>query len=234
MRRPNTTSDTWLARSSNHYNVNDFFRPATEGFYGMPILPRCDLVPANLYPYDKRKHFQPDGTTQAYHFFMDDAFFEQLWLRPLATLPPLLKAGATITPDFSLYTDWEMAIQIMQTYKTRWLGALWVSQGLQVIPSVSWSTRSSFEFAFDGLPSGGTFAIATMELAEPEAKQPFQEGLEAFLSRCSPDNLLVYGKGLKAIIEPTCAKYGCQVIRFASRFDELRAKGKIGNPPKAT
>jgi hypothetical protein len=67
---------------------------------------------------------------------------------------------------------------------------------MQVIPSVNWSTEESYDFCFEGLPSGGTLAITTMEISSKDklGRQLFLAGFEEMLQRCEPDLLLVYGK----------------------------------------
>ncbi len=229
MRRACVRSVSWQQRHrDNHYTVNDFFRPQVTGKYDIPVLERCDHVPIiDLYPYDKLKHYPKDAVPGQYalHLFMGDEMFQKAWLSPSLTLPPVQRVGLAITPDFSLYSDWTYSVQLWQTYRTRWLGAYWASEGVQVIPSVSWSDERSFDFCFDGLPEGGTFAIATMELAEAEAVPLFKAGLIEFILRCQPTTLLVYGKGFKGFIEDAVDKYsGGEVRRYLSRMDHLKKK----------
>jgi hypothetical protein len=227
MRRPCLQSRSYLERSQNHYTINDFFRPEVTGGWDIPVMQRCDMIPRiDLYPYDKKKQYPSNAVFGQYalHFFMDDAIFQKLWLQPQRTLAPIQRIGLAITPDFSLYRDWSLAVQIWQTYRTRWLGAYWAANNVEVIPSVSWSDERSFDFCFDGLPVGGTFAIATMEVAEPEAKPFFADGFNEFLRRCNPDTLLVYGQLFKDIIEPGCKKYDCEVRRYKSRIHAIKWK----------
>jgi hypothetical protein len=51
------------------------------------------------------------------HFFLDDARFEGVWHRPHAALPGLARFGAALTPDFSLYAGWPLALQLWNTYR---------------------------------------------------------------------------------------------------------------------
>lgn len=227
MRRPCLQSRSFWERSQNHYIINDFFRPKVTGEWDMPVLAQCLSVPKiDMYPYDKKKQYSANAVFGDYalHFFMEDAIFQKIWLQPKRTLEPIRRIGLAITPDFSLYSDWSLSTQIWQTYRTRWVGAYWAANQVEVIPSVSWSDERSFEFCFDGLPVGGTFAIATMEVAEPEAKPLFAAGFKEFLRRCNPDVVLVYGQLFKDIIEPNCDDYNCEVRRYKSRIHALKHK----------
>ena len=53
------------------------------------------------------------------------------------------------TPDFSMYTDFPLALQINSHYRKHWLGAYWQSKGITVIPTIFWSDERSFEWCFD-------------------------------------------------------------------------------------
>ena len=188
----------------------------------MPILKPVDAIPDNLFPFDERNKYKPgDG---AIHFYCEDCEFENVWLK--ANRHPhmpavVLKAGATLTPDFSLYTDFPLATQIWNVYRARLLGALWQQQGITVIPSVSWGLPESFEFCFDGLPSHGTLAIATTCVRTPQEQSYFLQGFRELLSRCQPETVLVYGRGLKGQLEQLA-----NVRRYDSRLTQLYAQRK--------
>jgi hypothetical protein len=56
-----------------------------------------------------------------------------------------------LTPDFSTYADMDLWRQLESVAKNRWVSAYWQSNGLTVVPTISWSTPRSFEFCFDGV-----------------------------------------------------------------------------------
>ena len=224
-------SDRWRNRvEKNRYNINDFFQPdLREGRYGMPKLAPTDFVPENLFPYDeKSKYKKPENGT--IHFFIDDMEFENVWLRAprYPHVPAVIqKAGSAITPDFSLYSDWPLAVQVWQTYRTRLLGCLWQSQGIQVIPSVSWSTKISYSFCFDGIPEDSVVAIAVMELGSASAKKLFVQGFHEMMKRCRPTTVLVYGEGLRLIVSELAERYDTVVFkRYPSRRTTVKINEK--------
>ena len=61
------------------------------------------------------------------HFFLHDYQFERVWNQPKKYINKLLHYKAVLTPDFSLFTDYPVAVQIWNTYRNRWLGAYWQS-----------------------------------------------------------------------------------------------------------
>ena len=86
------------------------------------------------------------------HFYLDDYQFERVWASPTRYVKLLRQYSCVLSPDFSLYTDMPMAMQIWNTYRSRLLGQYWQDNGINVIPTVSWSDERSYSFCFDGLP----------------------------------------------------------------------------------
>ena len=130
-------------------------------------------APAWLVPFRTRVRDEDAARQGGVHFFLDDYQFEAVWSRPVKSLSYLKHYGAVLTPDFSLFRDWPLAVQLWNTYRNRWLGAWWQAQGLQVIPTVSWSTPQSYEFCFAGL------AQAQVQVHGLEATDPFGDKVEA-------------------------------------------------------
>jgi hypothetical protein len=101
-----------------------------------------------------------------------------------------------LTPDFSVYVGWPPALTIFQAYRNRWLGALWQSWGLEVIPTVTWADHRSYEVCFEGVPRGGLVAVSTVGIhnAEPSARTLFCEGYREMVRWVCPLKVLVYGE----------------------------------------
>jgi len=78
------------------------------------------------------------------HFFVDDYRFEGIYTHPERTLAKYAQYAFLLTPDFSTYADMDLWRQIESVAKNRWVGAYWQSNGLTVIPTISWSTPRSF------------------------------------------------------------------------------------------
>lgn len=67
------------------------------------------------------------------HFFLDDYRFESVWTKPDTALNRLHGFYGALTPDFSLYADWPLAVQQWNHYRRQWLGRYWQEHGLRVI-----------------------------------------------------------------------------------------------------
>lgn len=169
-------------------DVNSFWYPQVTA-NGMPIVRGYD----GDLPDDWRffPHAGPDVGT---HFFLQDERFERVWRRPLEYGRRLLASDAktVLSPDFSCWREMPLPVQHFQTYRNRWVGALWEAMGLAVVPTVGWSSRFD-SFFFDGLPQYSTLAIGTIGLTDAEGRAHFRHGVEEMDAALKPRRLLVYG-----------------------------------------
>lgn len=152
-------------------------------------LNKIETIPFNYVKTTK------DLSNKLVHFFIDDYQFERLWNNPEKYINMLKKAKYVLTPDFSLYNDMDLAIQLYNTYKNRWVGAYLQSEGIKVIPTVSWSTEESYDFCFKGIEEGNVVAIATYGIKQSEeTKKLFYKGYKEMKRRVKPSVILCYGE----------------------------------------
>lgn len=121
---------------------------ASSNPWGFPdLLPQDFSLP---HPLPMRSYRERDDSGQRHaaalcHFFLDDYRFESVWTKPDTALNRLHGFYGALTPDFSLYADWPLAVQQWNHYRRQWLGRYWQRHGLRVIPTVNWSTPESFD-----------------------------------------------------------------------------------------
>ena len=148
------------------------------------------------------------------HFFLHDYRFECVYDNPEILFEKLKQYECLLTPDFSLYQDMPIALQIYSVFKNRWCGAYWQSMGKNVIPTVSWSNEQSFEFCFDGIEEGSLVAVSTH--GNRYAKEDFLCGYNKLLQKIKPCGIICYGtpfpemKG-NIIAIPYNHREGCEV-----------------------
>lgn len=206
--------------------------------YGIPMLKRQEIeLPKFVVPYGTEvRRGLASARGGCCHFFLDDYRFESLWNQPVKTLNPIKVQGLVLTPDYSLFKDYPKALQIFNVYRNRWLGRFWQEQGVQVIPTVAWSDRSSYDFCFEGIPyNADIVAVSTVGIIrDPESRRLFLEGFDEMISRISPNKVMIYGNTfpeLNELIE-SYIEDGQEIsIKFYSSYWNAK-KGKKENETK--
>ncbi len=126
-------------------------------------------------------------------FFQDDHKFESVWTQPRKHLDKLKGYGAVLSPDFSMFTDFPKAVQIMQMYKRHWVARFWQEHGVTVIPTICWSTPDNYDWCFDAEPHNSIVAVSDIGCTRnPVAKELFDSGYKEMLKRLNPSKILFF------------------------------------------
>lgn len=126
---------------------------------------------------------------------MNDGEFECLWRNPERYVERLKKFKGILTPDFSLYTDMPLAMQIWNVYRSRIMGVIFEEKGIKVIPTISWSDSRSFDFAFDGIPKHSVVSVSSVGIWKNKSFYDlFLQGLSVMLQELQPACIVFYGK----------------------------------------
>ena len=133
------------------------------GAYDTPIIQpeHIDVRHLEWIPFNFAKTCT-DCATKGVHFFVDDYQFQRVWNQPDKYIPLLRKFGAVCAPDFSMYTDMPLAMQIYNHYRKHWLAAYWQQCGIHVVPTLCWSNEQSYDWCFDGEPQQSIVAISSV------------------------------------------------------------------------
>lgn len=183
------------------------------GEYGIPqIAPtqfeNCEFIGFNYISSCK----VPEE--KGVHFFLDDYQFNRVWSSPDRYIDMLARFKYVMSPDFSTYTDFPMAIQIYNHYRKHWLAAYWQEHGIQVIPTISWSTGESFVWSFDGEPIHSTVAVSSVGTQmNKESKKLFLRGYETMVKVLQPETIIFYGN-----VPGECSGNIVQIKAFQDRF----------------
>ena len=97
-------------KTDKAYNLDLINATSCQGKYDMPVLAPCEYIPKKLTGFNYAKSATDYKT--GLHFFIDDYQFERLWTRPLDYIELLKKFDCVLTPDFSLYLDMPLPMQI--------------------------------------------------------------------------------------------------------------------------
>ena len=198
----------------NYENVNKgcFL---TAGEYNIPILApveyrQCEWVGFNYASSVK------DRRGKGIHFFLEDYQFTRLWGNIDYYVPMLSSYDSIMTPDFSLYTDFPIALQIYNHYRKHWIGAYLQQMGCHVVPTICWSDRESFRWCFDGEPTQGVVAVSSVGTQNSKKRREmFLEGYIEMMDRLQPTHVIFYGT-----VPEECGGDIVRIKAFSERFHE--------------
>ena len=187
-------------RSSLQHNVfenQERMRFPSDNYYGFPTLSGSQTVGDKMLRFCDWKDIK-DPENYIAHFYYDDYKFISAWREPDKYIERLRKFKAVVAPDFSLYTDFPITLQILSCYRRQWCGAYWESMGIDVIPDVVWGEKKSFDFCFDGIPKHSTVAVSSVGVKRDkdwnnETSSLFLDGYNEMLKRLEPTAILYYG-----------------------------------------
>ena len=167
------------------------------GFYGIPEMSPTQTVGDKMLRFMDWKEIDNPQDYIA-HFYYDDYKFISAWREPDKYVERLKQFKAVVSPDFSLYTDFPRALQLLSCYRRQWCGAYWQSLGIDVIPDVVWGDKESFAYCFDGIPKGGTVAVSSVGVKRDnewnnKSGDMFKAGYDEMLKRLEPTTILFYG-----------------------------------------
>ncbi|GHU74113.1 hypothetical protein FACS1894188_01390 [Clostridia bacterium] len=159
-------------------------------FYEFPMLAKSDAVPQNLIPFDRINNADK---RQWVHFYIHDCKFERIWNNPKRYLDKLKSFDGVITPDFSLYWDMPLVMQMWNTYRSRAIGYWLQSNGVNVIPNIRWGDERTREFVFDSIEVGGTVAVSTYGCIQNKIQRKnFKDGLAVMVDKLHPKTIINY------------------------------------------
>ena len=162
-----------------------------------PRLKRAEYKPEGAIPFDKAVQFDRAGKTKYYgqwvHFYIHDYCFERIWNNPRQYLKTLKRFEGVITPDFSMYRELPLVMQMWNTYRNRAIGYWLQNNGVNVIPNVSWGDERTYGFAFEGLEKGGTVAVSTCGGIQNRVdRRYFAKGLAKMAEALEPGTIVNY------------------------------------------
>lgn len=175
---------------SKTLTLSDEGCPIIAPYFGVPECPLIDFKQALSF----------DSHDFWVHFFIDDAFFEQIW-NPKYTerdIKVLCRFKGMFTPDFTLdprLSPWQERFNV---FRSRAIGQIVQRKGGTVIPTVGWSFRRSFDYCFCGLSEGGTVAISTNGVLKHQVSlRMFMEGVFELERQLRPEVIFIYGSKIE-------------------------------------
>lgn len=187
-----------MTGGERYYNIRaennvDFIPMAVEGKYEIPHIKPEVYEPTEFIPFTNAGQLRYRHRCGV-HFFIYDYQFQCLWNMREKYGKMLPEFKAVMTPDFSLYTDWPIMVQLWNHYRKHVLGAWMQSIGCKVYPTITWSDKRSYDFCFDGEPIGGTVCVSSVGTQQSRRERfLFLSGYEQMMDVLKPETVLFYG-----------------------------------------
>ncbi len=187
------------------------------GKYELPYIHGTDKVPSELIPFSKSKNINATKD-KAIHFYEHDekfksSFTDQNKLNLLISTT-FAKYQSIILPDFSVYRDFPLALQIFQTYMSRAAGSYLEKHGISVIPNIRWADERSYEFVFDGIRHKSLISVGVLGAYRNKKSQYyFEKGFYKMLEIIEPSKIITYGHLPNPIIFD-CENSNIEIISF--------------------
>ena len=209
----------------NNYDVFHTFLVEDANFDGyieLPVIKTSDKLPEKVVTFSKAMSKSWSDFDCWIVFYEHDKEFERLWNNPKQYLDKLKKFKGVISPDFSLYRNMPLVMQMWNTYRGRAVACWLQNNGVEIIPNLRFGDERTFSFCFDGIEENKTVAVGTHGcIKRKEDKIFFKIGLARMVQRLSPKIIIVYGSAPDNIFKPY-RDMGIKIIAFESEFSKSR------------
>ncbi len=164
-----------------------------DGEYEIPVIREEHAIPRRLIPFSKAMQEKKDFN-QWVCFFEDDFLFERIWNSPTRYVRQLSKFEGVISPDFSVYYDMPLSMQIWNIFRSRAIGAWLQKQGIRVIPNIRFGDDRTFECSCLGVSRYSVICIGTLGcLKVKDYRTVFERGIEYVADTLKPEVIVFYG-----------------------------------------
>jgi len=179
------SSDNWKSKSGSWDALNT---ELIDFYLDYPIL--SSILQVNEFQVVMCNNYKAITEESLISTFADDCILERYWNDPNKYIEYFKKAKYVMSPDYSLLIGMPKPMQMWNVYRNRLVGYVWQSAGINVIPTISWSDKSSFEYCFEGVAIGSIVAVSNIGCRNEEHKQFFDEGFNEMIQRIQPKKII--------------------------------------------
>lgn len=193
-----------------NYNIAAF---ESDNPFGFPIVPeytgRVDC--SEWIDFDTAvtaKHSEIKGL----HFFDSDYKLNRIWQYPQRYISVLSRFKYVIQPDFSLYYDFPVALQMFNKYRNHWLSAYYSVHDVLMIPNISLSTPNNYIWSLMGYPKNSVVAFSDIGCCRnKEDRETLMRSYDEMVKELEPSQILYFTRSQKT------APDGATVIQIPYR-----------------
>lgn len=210
-------------RSMKELNLELYNPNRVEGWFNIPTIEEDYFVPKKMISFHEILSYDGPDYYKCVHFYLSDIMFQRIWNKPANYVNMLRKFDGILSPDFSVFRDMPVPVQLYNVYRNRLIGQYLQTQGIRVIPTVSWGEPKTYKFCFDGFKEGSIVSVASTGVIGKQDNLDFwYMGMQELIKRKHPRTILFYGN-------PIPFDYGnAEVLCFVNRQVD-----KFGKHPAA-
>lgn len=184
------------------------------GLFELPIIEPTVWIPNKLIAFSKA--VSSNDYNQWVHFYEDDYLFERVWRNPKRYLPILKRFNGVILPDFSVYRDMPLVMQLWNIFRSRAVGYWLQENNVRIIANIRFGDERTHRYCCDGIASHCAIAVGTHgTIKDAEDRRVFSEGLAAVVEQLEPRVIIVYGCAPESIFGVYREK-GIEIVVFES------------------
>lgn len=166
------------------------------------------------------------------HFYLFDYYFDNknsIWYGSQKDssfvekhLSKLRKYQGVIAPDYSIYTDMPLIMQLWNIYRVRTIYVWLNSIGINCIFNIRWGDYRTYDVAFFGIEKHSTLSVGSHGLIKNVLQRhTFMVGFKEMVKRLEPSNLIIYGPFTEEM-KILCDINHINVVHFDSEQVEAR------------
>lgn len=161
-------------------------------------------------------------------FFTHDFKWAGWWDKPSIYTTKVLNLGvrSAISPDFSIWWDDPVTLQIFSVYRSQWFGRYFQEAGIRVIPRVlAHDDQRMLDISLMGIPKGVpviAMQMQTIEANDANSVKATINSVKYFQEKLEPKEILVYGGGTALKIVEGLKLDGVDNLRFVENYAAVR------------
>ncbi len=179
------SSNNWKTKSGGWDSLNTSLVDFYEDY---PVL--SSIMNAFDYQLVMCNDYKNINSNSLVSMFVDDYILERYWNNPLKYIEYFKTAKYVMSPDYSLLIGMPKPMMEWNIYRNRLVGYVWQTAGINIIPTISWSDESSFDFCFEGVSVGSAVSISNIGCRNESQKYYFDIGFEKMKDVINPSTIL--------------------------------------------
>lgn len=156
------------------------------------------------------------------HCFSEDHVIERLWTNPESKFKAITNYAGMLSADFSMKLDMAPPENLYNCFRNHACAQLATNHNIATIYTLCWAGFDTFDYAFDGIETGGIYAVNTVGTNRDfVTRKFFKLGLRHAIKVLNPTGIIIYGDAIDFAV-------GCELRVYANKFiQRLRMINKV-------